>query len=101
MVEILSNLRKNPLEIQGFTLESVTDYLLSEHYESGKTTEVLLPKSNVLVYRYSGHYIIFRPSGTEPKLKIYISVNTKAKNTSLHQLELIQKRLKEYFGGLM
>jgi phosphomannomutase len=43
---------------------------------SGETEEIKIPKSNVLIYyTEDGAKIAARPSGTEPKIKFYISVN--------------------------
>jgi phosphoglucomutase len=54
-----------------------------------------LPKSNVLIYQTeSGTRIAARPSGTEPKIKFYFSVNTEldeAKNTDTVEAELDAK----------
>ena len=45
---------------------------------SGKTEPITLPKSNVLQFLLEdGSKISARPSGTEPKIKFYFSVNTK------------------------
>ena len=52
------------------------DYLLSyeKNLINGETTEIHLPKSNVLSYSLQGdNAIIVRPSGTEPKIKIYFT----------------------------
>ena len=63
---IMARLRgKPPAEIAGYAVEGMTDY------QSGATG---LPKANVLEYRLSGGAkLIVRPSGTEPKLKVYFS----------------------------
>ena len=44
--------------------------------ETGSTSEITIPKSNVLIYYTAdGTKIAARPSGTEPKIKFYFSVN--------------------------
>ncbi|MBE6935670.1 MAG: phospho-sugar mutase [Ruminococcaceae bacterium] len=65
MAGIMSDLRKNPpAEIGGYKVVKVTDYQ--------KTEETGLPAANVLVYGLDGGAtVIARPSGTEPKIKIY------------------------------
>ncbi len=51
------------------------DFDLSIKTEAGKQTEIELPKSNVLKYTLADHsWFVLRPSGTEPKLKIYAGV---------------------------
>lgn len=65
MAGIMQNLRENPLtEIAGLKVAQVVDYQ--------KPEETGLPAANVLVYKLEGGAtVIVRPSGTEPKIKIY------------------------------
>lgn len=69
ITDIMDGLRNNPpLEIAGVKVKAVEDYLLDE--------ELNLPKSNVLKYKLvDGSWFAIRPSGTEPKLKIYFSAH--------------------------
>ena len=62
---LAANLRENaPAEIAGYKVTEVTDYT--------KTEETGLPAANVLVYKLENNEtVIVRPSGTEPKIKIY------------------------------
>ncbi|WP_099204925.1 phospho-sugar mutase [Scatolibacter rhodanostii] len=80
MDSIMDGLRQNPpKEIAGMTVTGHSDYLLSIRYENGETP-ITLPKSNVLEYRLAGgNKFMVRPSGTEPKIKIYLSVNAPSK----------------------
>ncbi len=49
-------------------------------YDDGKKQEIMLPKSDVIKYILEdGTAVVIRPSGTEPKLKLYISINAKNK----------------------
>lgn len=89
--EIIEYFRNNaPLEVSGNKVVRVEDYLLSEMNELGNTSIIDLPKSNVLKYTLEdGSWFVLRPSGTEPKLKIYIGVlgdsleDSKNKNKSI------------------
>ncbi|OAD44749.1 phospho-sugar mutase [Polaribacter atrinae] len=78
--QMLSDMRNNPLtEIDGEKVESLCDYDAStkKNLITGEVTTIDLPKSNVLIYQTeSGTRIAARPSGTEPKIKFYFSVNT-------------------------
>ena len=78
--------RENPLtEVNGSKVVRVEDYQLSIAKNlTNNTTETLeIPKSNVLIYyTEDGSKIALRPSGTEPKIKFYISVNTSLDNVS-------------------
>lgn len=65
MAGIMDGLRKEPLtEIAGSAVVKVTDY--------EKPEETGLPAANVLIYKLAnGETVIVRPSGTEPKIKVY------------------------------
>ena len=77
MADIMDSLRSShPAEISGFKVEEYADYKLSytKNTLTGEKTEIHLPKSNVLSYSLEGGGgVIVRPSGTEPKIKIYIT----------------------------
>ncbi|QOD61744.1 phospho-sugar mutase [Polaribacter haliotis] len=78
--QMLSDMRNNPLtEIDGEKIETLTDYdsSIQKNLITGKETKIDLPKSNVLIYQTEkGTRVAARPSGTEPKIKFYFSVNT-------------------------
>ncbi|MFT5077765.1 MAG: phosphoglucomutase [Planctomycetota bacterium] len=98
---IMKQLRENPFtEINGSKVVKIEDYLTSEARDtlnnSVKTIEI--PKSNVLIYyTEDGSKIAARPSGTEPKIKFYISVTTEEKKNTTRLLDdriaAIQKQL--------
>lgn len=77
--QMMIDARKNPLiEVNGSKVVKVEDYQLSitKNMISGKESTIDIPKSNVLIYyTEDGSQIALRPSGTEPKIKFYISVN--------------------------
>ena len=77
MAAALAKLRKHPpKEIGGYPVTAVTDYQTSQSVDlaTGAVTPVTLPKSNVIAYTLQGgSTATVRPSGTEPKIKIYIS----------------------------
>ena len=83
--QMLSDMRNNPLtEIDGEKVESLCDYDAStkKNLITGEVSKIDLPKSNVLIYQTeSGTRIAARPSGTEPKIKFYFSVNAPLDNT--------------------
>jgi phosphoglucomutase len=73
---------KPPAEITGSRVTRLLDYksLKEKDLISGKETTLDFPKSDVLqFYLDDGTKVSVRPSGTEPKIKFYISVNTKLK----------------------
>ena len=77
MADIMSGLRENaPAEIAGFKVIKTDDYLesVSEDKLTGEKTEIKLPKSNVIAFSLEGeNAVIVRPSGTEPKIKLYVT----------------------------
>jgi phosphoglucomutase len=79
--QIMKDLSTNPLkEIAGSPVVSIEDYNTSTRVDVLNNTTVTLdiPKSNVLIYyTQDGSKIAARPSGTEPKIKFYISVQDK------------------------
>lgn len=78
--QMMIDLRNNPLTtIDNETVLFLHDYKTSikKNLISGEETEIKIPKSNVLIYETeNGTKVAARPSGTEPKIKFYISVNT-------------------------
>lgn len=78
MTTMLDNLRKNPpMEIGGMKVTSVTDFLDTKGKLGSIKSKTDAASRNVLVYR-CGEFakIALRPSGTEPKAKIYLEVCT-------------------------
>ena len=103
--QMLSDMRNNPLTIiDGEKVETLSDYQSSiqKNLITGKQSTINLPKSNVLIYQTeNGTRIAARPSGTEPKIKFYFSVNAALKskqNADAVEAELdakIQRIIKE------
>lgn len=77
MQDMMTSLRNNPpKEIAGERVRLISDYETSvtKDTATGEETPITLPKSNVLSYRLDGATgVIVRPSGTEPKIKIYVT----------------------------
>lgn len=84
ITNMMINYRKNPPEeINGSAVTKINDYLSLESKDliNGKVTPLEIESSNVLqFYLKDGSKISVRPSGTEPKIKFYISVNTTLEN---------------------
>lgn len=82
--KMMANFRSNPPQtINDKALVELIDYQTSEskNLQNGTVTKIDLPKSNVLQFiTEDGSKVSARPSGTEPKIKFYISVNTELKS---------------------
>ncbi len=89
MADLMKNLSENPpKEIGGFAVTDFLDYgkSVAKNIATGKETAILLPSADVLEFKLSnGCSFIIRPSGTEPKIKIYLSSvgNTKEESVKL------------------
>ncbi|MGN0500542.1 MAG: phospho-sugar mutase [Ruminococcus sp.] len=77
MNNIMAEIRENlPTEIDGRKVVKVSDYLLKYELDTatGTKTAIDLPTSNVISFALEGdNEVIIRPSGTEPKIKTYIT----------------------------
>ena len=82
--QMMVQMRENPVkEINGERVIMLEDYKTSiaKNLLSGEEETMNIPKSDVLIYyTEDGSKIAARPSGTEPKIKFYISVNTELDN---------------------
>ncbi len=81
IADMMQGYRNNPpKQINGCEVVKLLDYeqQISKNLSTGQSQKIDLPKSNVLQFILSdGTIISARPSGTEPKIKFYFSVNTK------------------------
>ncbi len=102
MADIMANLRANdPSEISGMKIVKISDYKESVEKDlvSGTEKVIKLPKSNVLAYNLEGNNAaIVRPSGTEPKIKIYVTAVGKDKNDAQRITDLIIADTKKLMG---
>ena len=98
MDEIMTTLRNNPpTAIAGVPVVKFDDYKASTSKDiaSGEVTELTLPKSNVLAFFLEGgSKVIVRPSGTEPKIKTYLT----AKQPTKAEAEVLEKKLHDEFS---
>ncbi|CAM4148700.1 MULTISPECIES: phospho-sugar mutase [Flavobacterium] len=93
--QMMVDLRENPLkEINGQRVVCIEDYQSSKALDlmSNESYDITIPKSNVLIYYLEdGSKICARPSGTEPKIKFYFSVN--AELPSIEAYNIIEQEL--------
>jgi len=93
--EVMNTLRERKLETLGqYKVIAKRDYIADtiENYETGEVKSTGLPSSNVIYYDLSDHaWACIRPSGTEPKIKIYFGVV----GTSIENANEVSKKFVE------
>lgn len=103
IAEMMEGFRKNPpRELAGSPVVELLDYQtqVRTFLQDGKTEQIKLPKSNVLQFvTADGSRISARPSGTEPKIKFYFSVNTKLE--SRDQFEAARDQAREKINRII
>ncbi len=99
MNRFMQSLREQPLLMEDLELVAVEDYLAKTcKTKEGTLTPIDLPSSDVMQFRYAHDgWIAVRPSGTEPKLKVYIGVKGRdeddAKALAMRYEEAVRSRL--------
>lgn len=92
MSQMLVDLRKSPItSVIGMDVVKVTDY---------QTDDTGLPKSNVLKYELSDGktYFIIRPSGTEPKIKLYMGTSSDSMEAAVKLVNALANDVKAVLG---
>lgn len=86
---IMDKARNNPHQsINNSKVMRIDDYMtsISKNMINNSLSEIVIPKANVLIFKTEdGSKIALRPSGTEPKIKFYISVNTTLSSNSNYE----------------
>jgi phosphoglucomutase len=101
--QMMADLRANPPKsLSGSAVAWMYDYANQKatNVKTGSTEEIKLPKENVLQFLTDdGSLVSARPSGTEPKIKFYFSVNEPLANAS--QYEIVNQKLDAKIEGLI
>lgn len=102
MADIMNSLRENaPKSFAGKSVIKVADYKTSTVTDiaTGEKNVINLPKSNVLSYSLEDNSkVIVRPSGTEPKIKVYITACGNTREESEEKTALISDDAKKLLG---
>jgi phosphoglucomutase len=80
--------------IGGKKVVAMRDYSIAKRYDyvSGKEEDLDIPACNCVYYEIEGgSFVCVRPSGTEPKLKIYYSIKDKDETSALAIMEQMQQ----------
>lgn len=103
IADMMESFRKNPpASINGVAVTQLLDYELQKGKDlrEGEEWDITLPKSNVLQFILEDDSkISARPSGTEPKIKFYFSVNTPLHNAA--DFEAAQTEMKARIEGII
>ena len=85
-----------------FAVEAVRDYSASLKHKADGSSETLdIPKCNCVYYELTGgSFVCVRPSGTEPKLKIYYSIKAKDEAGAKSELVLVQNSVNNLLNSL-
>ncbi|MDR1247583.1 MAG: phospho-sugar mutase [Clostridiales Family XIII bacterium] len=99
---IMSAFRERaPRELFGAPVAETTDYLSSRKFSDGRESGIDLPKSDVLEFTFrDGSGVIVRPSGTEPKLKIYLAVSGATREASAATTAALGDELRTVIDGI-
>ena len=102
MKALMEKMRSNtPKQIASSNVVASLDYLSSRSVETstGIVKQIDLPKSNVLEYHLeNGAMVVVRPSGTEPKIKIYVTACDNSMEKSEETVENISESMKTLLG---
>lgn len=100
---IMDYFRNNQIELDGFTISSKEDYKegIKYNYNTDKKENLTLPKSNVLKFILDNDsWFVLRPSGTEPKLKIYVEAIAPSLPDADKLLELIKVQVEDIINKM-
>ena len=102
MADMMESMRNNPpAEIGGIKVINIADYQTSKSTDTltGVVSDITLPVSNVLSYSLEdANKVIVRPSGTEPKIKIYITAHADTRENAEKLTEVFAESIKNIAG---
>ena len=104
IAEIMEVFRKTTPQIEGMEIIRIDDILLGESYDlkSKKTNPLTLPRSNVLKIIFSdGSWYCLRPSGTEPKIKLYLSFHAPTKKEARQKVHLTKTTILQKINSII
>ena len=98
---IMDFYRANPLIIDEYNLQYFDDLEASTRYTIDKKIPINLPSSNVLKFYYNDNlWVTLRPSGTEPKIKIYYGVKTTSIEKAIEIIAKIDAKIMAQIDGI-
>ena len=104
IAEIMEVFRKKLPKVEGMEMVRIDDVLLGKSYnlKSKKTTDLDLPRSNVLKIMFSdGSWYVLRPSGTEPKIKLYLSFHAPTRKEACQKVHLAKSTILQKINSII
>lgn len=103
MADIMQSIRTNlPDEFGGIGIETTQDYLNNTQYNSDGSTQQIgdFPSSNVLKFKLADKktFVVIRPSGTEPKIKLYIGTAAETAADAESQMNYLSGAMRSYLA---
>lgn len=90
ILNIMEFARNQTSQLFGYQIESKIDY---------NSDDTGLPKSDVVKFYFKDMWIVFRPSGTEPKIKFYVSVKGKSKQEAQVQVDALKVNIEKFVNN--
>jgi len=104
MAEIMEAFRKKLPEMEDIEMIRIEDYEIGKSYDLKlkKTSPITLARSNVLKIIFSdGSWYVLRPSGTEPKIKLYLSFHAKTKKEAMQKVHLAKSTILQKINSII
>jgi phosphoglucomutase len=104
IIEIMESFRKELPQVNDIEIVRIEDYKIGKSYDlkSKEISPITLPCSNVLKAIFSdGSWYVLRPSGTEPKIKLYLSFHGKTKQETQEKLNLVKTTVLQKINNMV
>jgi phosphoglucomutase len=104
IAEIMVAFRKKLPDVKDIEIARIEDYEISKSYDLKlkKTSPITLTRSNVLkVILSDGSWYVLRPSGTEPKIKLYLSFHAKTRKEAQQKLNLTKSTILQKIDSII
>jgi len=104
IAEIMEAFRKKLPEVKDMEMVRIEDYETGKSYDLKlkKTSSITLARSNVLKIIFSdGSWYVLRPSGTEPKIKLYLSFHAKTKKEAQQKVHLSKSTILQKINSII
>jgi phosphoglucomutase len=104
IAEIMEAFRKKLPEVKDMEMVRIEDYEISKSYDLKlkKTSPITLARSNVLKIIFSdGSWYVLRPSGTEPKIKLYLSFHAPIREEAQQKVHLAKSTILQKINSII